>query len=826
MAKSVSDAIKSGMEAFEKLGKFVRPANLSAQIDLFAQSMNEAMMKLQAVALHYDAKGLEITGQFGEASSKVFGGLNSAFDLFSKLAESGSKVLDGPARLVTLANSLSQKTVIVMNTLGGMIPGWDEFASTKIGQFSEATGKAFTGLSSAFDFFTKIAESGEKVINGPAKLASLSVQLAEKTVIVMNNLGGMIPLWNEFASTKIGQFGEATGKVFGGLSGAFDLFAKLADTGDKVISGPARLASLAVQLAEKTVIVANELGALIPLWNDVADTKVGQFGEATGKVFAGLSGAFDLFTKLAESGADVLNGAAKLASLSVQLAEKVVIVMNNLGGMIPLWDEFGSTKVGQFGEATGKVFGGLTSAFDLFAKLAERGDEVLNGTTRLAAVTSQLAQKVVIVMNNLGAAIPLWDEFASTKIGLFAEATGKVFAGLNSAFDFFSKIKELDTGAMGAAVDSLFTALGDVLTRFKVKSEEWKSVATKQAADVATNIGTVMDALGRSVDAVTKIIGFKGEKGEEGGFFGFSLSRIKAGAVGGVAGFFAVLDQIIREFAERSAEWKSRATPQITQVATNIGTVMDALGRAVDTVKKIVDFKGGSGDGFFGLNLSRMREGLVGGVQGFFSVLDEVLAAVSARANSLDSNTLQKAVDFSTALGEIFTNIQKGFVDFTDKKNVASVTAIWREGLNDIFQFTNSVWAPQLKSAFNVWFEAYSTYFREYTAEWVRIWQEAMASLTPPPLPGSDGSGPPPGPPGSPPPPPPEWDGPRGPSSPSGPSGPSAFLPSAGGGGGPVYNNCVIIGDAAIQAEPDVVEFLRRALIHKQGTGLGPDVVN
>ena len=115
-----------------------------------------------------------------------------------------------------------------MNLLGSRIPLWDEFAY----QNQPVRGGHRQGLHrvsmSSSSFFTRIAETGEKVLLGRRSWRPRRDALSEKVVIIMNKLGPADLVVEGVRHQVDRPFADAPGKVFDSFKRALDFFSQLA----------------------------------------------------------------------------------------------------------------------------------------------------------------------------------------------------------------------------------------------------------------------------------------------------------------------------------------------------------------------------------------------------------------------------------------------------------------------------------------------------------------------------------------------------------------------------------------------------------------------
>jgi TP901 family phage tail tape measure protein len=711
MTKSIADAIKAGVEALQKLGSFRLPENFEAQVELFARAVDTVMMRLQAVALKYKAEGLALVGQYGDASGKLFSGLSAAFGLFADLHDAGNRILHGPAKLAELAVTLSEKVRIVMNELGSRIGGWDEFATTKMSRFADSSKSMVDMLSAALDFFVRAADSAA-VVNGPVKLASVAVQIAEKVIIVMNELGSRIPLWDEFSTTKIARFAEASGKVMAGLTSGLEFFLKIAEN-DKLLSTPVKLAAAAVNIAEKVVVVMNELGSRIPLWDEFATTKIGQFAEASRKVTEALASALRFFDALAQI--DVLPARGVLDAFFNKLDEWLELVEMRS----TTWQKRASEATAKLSKWVGDTVGGLAGAFGPLSDLGSKLD-ALPSRGVLDFFFGKVDQFLDAFQEKAA-------DFASKANETTAKISGYVggtVGGIGNAIGVLGDLGgEIDALPSRGVIDTLFEALDGWLEDFNKKAGAWASRANKSTAELAGFIGQTLSGIGHALDPLTRLVDFKAPTEES------------------IHAFFLALDEVLRVFALRSQEWKDRATPEVAALATNVGTVMEGINKALDPIIKMEAAQKITQEQVEG-SFARIWDALH-----FFNV-------ALMQSTEFEGDWGKRAVEFAKSIGEVFSSVKSAidvltsiggdgagggkeggtsifavFKEAFDKDNEKSLLSLWNKGFDDMFQ-KGLTWANKLRyevfgPAFNIW----NTLFINQTDQWATSWASAMNTM-------------------------------------------------------------------------------------------------
>lgn len=439
--KNIAAAIRDGIKAMMELSTLHVPDNLAPKIEEFAQATNMIMMRLQKVALGFSDEILDKLNLFSDAAKSAFSMLSEAFKFFEMMYQSASRVLDPANQLAAYTQILMLKTVIIMNNLAAMTKNWDFLVMEVVKTFAESAKAVFEMLSVAFEFFIKIYESGARVLAPANQLAALTVTLSEKVVIVMNILGSLIPMWDEFSSTKVKIFGEATAVVFGAFVVAYGFFEKLAETGRATLSTTNQLASLAVSLGEKITIVMNEFGKGIAAWTDPGWTdQVKRFAEASETLFKMLNTVTEFFTSILTDIENLDASIEPIKNLLLQMAPKIIEIAEFFLDHTTRWtDPAMAARVEAFGKAAEAVIKGLNATFQLFLDITQ-ANTMLASLDDLTLLAMNLGSATVSISDSLEITTTRWTTEISKRVEDFSKSAQESMKGLGETLSLMTAI--------------------------------------------------------------------------------------------------------------------------------------------------------------------------------------------------------------------------------------------------------------------------------------------------------------------------------------------------------------------------------------------------
>ncbi len=498
------------------------------------------------------------------------------------------------------------------------------------GNFADASQKVTSALSAAFDLFEKLWAEGGRVLDPANKLVNLAVALGEKIVIIMNELGARIPLWDEFADTKISQFAEASQKVMGGLSAALGFMEALV----KSHVAFRDVAGRVVELSNAVRHIMNVVGHGVP--RDYDTELVSGYVAAAEGVTEALGKSAGLLQTL---------GSEQFRLPAWDVVDGFLSAFGRLFERVAGWLAEHQSQATELNAQLAGWVGDITDAFskvlDLVRSLGEvSGDQSFEVRS---TVIDQLFGALEHMLTSFSERSRSWaqrfDEYSVELAGWVGDIAGGLGAAIQPLIDL-SGLREIPI----SGIDMFFTGLDRVLAEFARRSEEWKGRATEEAAKLAAHMGDVAESLGRAVQPLLDIMAFAVPEGKEGGgqwqILGQGVAMQQDPVSAAIDAFFGVLDRVLAEFARRSEEWKGRATEEAAKLAANIGSVMDMVGAAIEPILKMADAQKVQ---------AGQIEGAMANVWLALHHFNEVM-----RSGELQGDWKERAVEFATALGTVF----------------------------------------------------------------------------------------------------------------------------------------------------------------------------
>lgn len=278
-AAKVVDMVGKGISALPGLQNYTSVGY--GAINAFATDIHMLVADFVHVQQFFTTDGLKGAGEFSDAANKIVSVIANGAKAFAELqtykgVPSGN--LQAFSADIELTVQLASETAKKMET--DMLK--------QVGAFGEATSKLFSGLKSAMEVFKGLLEFKstpseviQQFVNEVGYTVGLAAGLADQT--------------DKELLTKTSAFGEATGKIFGGLKSAMDTFKSLSDFKGYPAEGMTNLLNGIIDAVGKMADA-----------NDVA----GQFEQRAQEFFNKIAGAAD---KLKDAASKAREGAQSVA---------------------------------------------------------------------------------------------------------------------------------------------------------------------------------------------------------------------------------------------------------------------------------------------------------------------------------------------------------------------------------------------------------------------------------------------------------------------------------------------------------------------------------
>jgi TP901 family phage tail tape measure protein len=504
----------SGVDGFTKLVGFVAPA--ATAIYAFGKSLRAALNDLALLAEQLTTDTSDLAGKFADGAGKAVGILAAGVAGFLALA-----TFVPPADAAIFAFDKSLRALINDLALVAEQVGTDGLDAA--GVLADSAGKILgilaggvTGLLALRDYASPPLAAMAAFVADTRALTQLVVDAAK--TFATDGL------------TAAGQFADAAGKALGILATGVAGFAALADYAlpdataiDAFVLGTLYLVRQVTAAA--TLLSADGLKAA----SGFADTA----GKALGLLASGVAGFKALPDLIAPTQASIDLFASSAVALVVAIERATAGLATD-----------GLAAASGFADSAGKVLGivasGVTGLKDL-----------ITFTAPAQSAMDAFASAVRDMMATLAAVAGTIATEGATAAATFADAVGKVFAGLNAGTSFF---KSLDGILLPdqAGIDRILAPMLAVITTLAGLSK------TLDAATIA-GAGAIADLIGKAaagIQAGNQALAGSGGGGFTGGAGGGTVQIIFNAPVYGSADF----DQRILQAKialDRTGAWPS-----------------------------------------------------------------------------------------------------------------------------------------------------------------------------------------------------------------------------------------------------------------------------
>lgn len=402
----------------------------SDAIDSFGKDVFSLVANVYNISKYFDDNMKRVAADFGATIGNAVSGLANALAVLQDLAKYTPIGKDA-------INLFGQDIFALVANVYNVSKYFSEEMQEAVIAFGETIGKAVAGLDDALKILQALPTY---VVVGSNAITLFGRDL-------QNLIGLMVSLAQNFSVDGIkaaATFGEAIGKILGGLSNALSLFKSL--SGENYVG-------VAV---DSVNAFGNDLHNMIQLLVTIAGqfdkdlvAAAATFGEAVGKLFNGIKPAFELFSGLMQYSSvpsSVMDAFIADVRIAVQKASDMANTMSK--DMLE--------KVALFGDATGKIFNGFKSAMDVFEGLQE-----FKGIP--AQVMQYFVDNIIMAVNIAADMANKTDVDLLGKAQTFAEAVDKIFSKFKSAMDVFTSlndIKDVPTSVINKILDAIGNTIG------------------------------------------------------------------------------------------------------------------------------------------------------------------------------------------------------------------------------------------------------------------------------------------------------------------------------------------------------------------------------
>jgi TP901 family phage tail tape measure protein len=469
----------------------------------------------------------------------------------------------------------------------------------------------------------------------------------------------------------------------------------------------------------------------LPDWTTVFDTfgtgvdgsiaALGRLGAATDSATADLQKKIaDAASSVAKAITDTLGALSALSSFD--------FAKNSPSGATLGWFSFLTTSLvativdaasafksdalkaaGEFADAAGKVSGFIKTALDAFQALSTY--DFAKGSPGGSAL-GWFRFLVESLVATIAEAADGFDTVALKAASDFADAAGKVAGFVKAALDAFAGLSKYAPPAV-ANIYAFGKTLRSMMNDFALVAEQVTQQAADDAAKFAVKAGSVVEMVGKGVDAFTKLVtflpppvaaiyafgktlratlndfallaeqvtqeatnqaaAFAEGAGKVVGMIGSGveaftkLGDYEAPAASAIYAFGKTLRAVINDFSLLAEQITQEATDQAAKFATGAGQVVGIIGNAVDGLSKLADFVAPSQTA----------------IDNFVYAVYETVRKIGEMASQMSKDGIAQAGLFGTAAGSVLGALKTALDVFTGlaKLVVPSAQAIDNFGI-------------------------------------------------------------------------------------------------------------------------------------------------
>jgi hypothetical protein len=359
----------------------------------------------------------------------------------------------------------------------------------------------------------------------------------------------------EQVKTSMEIMADVTGQVSDAIKAGVEAFTALAN-----FTIPTNFDTKLTSFAAAVNTTVQSFGQIAQTYSAESLEHTAVFGDSTGKLMGGLKNSADLFEKLGPDWQKPTDEAM------FAFRDAVWYQMDLFRTAVSQYDEETLALTSQYGEATGKLMGGLSAAANMLAMLDADWKKPSD------AAMFAFRDAVWYQTDLFRAAVQQWDKSSLEQAALYGDSIGKLLNGVGAATDLFATLADPKfTVPPREAVERYFMSLDDVLDEFAAHRVDWQDKGTKESSELAKNVGDVVGGVAGSLDLFMKLADPK------------TVMPTREA----IQAFFQSLDYALVLWSEESEAWKGRATEESAVLATNIGEIMAGVNAALEPLANI-----------------------------------------------------------------------------------------------------------------------------------------------------------------------------------------------------------------------------------------------
>jgi TP901 family phage tail tape measure protein len=553
-AQAGSNAMLAGLEFLVSLDE--QSLTLTERHHATLEAVNHLLYKIVRLvsqnAESLSGPGLEAGKVFAEAAGAMVGLLSTTLDFFIKLHEATK---DG-VQIMTDINSvvvvLATRSRLIADAFLAAAPLWEDEIPAQAQAFADGVGAATSAMMAVVDLFSALHQAAEDGADLSEDINSVVVVLATRARLIADAFKAVTPIWDDADEVASGMqaFADGVSAAVGGLVSVLDLLTKLLDLTTELNLSHAEIETIAANLAEKAVLIAEAFKAVVPAWagDEGIATQIGNFSNAVSDSNAALNDTLEFLGSLATMTTELDLTEAEVQAAATQLADRALLIAQAFGAASDSWQADAHPNLVKFAEAAGASLEVISQVGDALSAILEfgAGGKIANLEGKLA----QMVDFVRLVIREIERISVEWQEDGAAAIGDFAESAGKSVALVGDIAEAMTAIAEVSkiSQRQVATFVANFQIILDLVRELNALSKDYLTDALEFQA-TAEAIAAAMQAAAEAIGVVTGGNGGSGG-GAGGGTGGSGGMGMAGGPLGGAVNGLAALEAAIRSADE------------------------------------------------------------------------------------------------------------------------------------------------------------------------------------------------------------------------------------------------------------------------------------
>lgn len=420
-AGKVVGIVGGGVDGLTKIADY-RGVSRNAVL-LFGNDLYGTVSTLQVIVRDFDQDGIAAAADWSESASKLVSLVGSGVEALTKIASYRGVSRDA---VLLFGNDLYG----VISTLQVIVRDFDRRGVEQTAIFAESASRIVGLIGTAIGAFEKLRDYEDVPT---AHLELLAADIDDAVWLIQ----AIARVFDQEGMDQAAAFAESAGNVVGLIGDAVTSFQALATYEDIATS--------------RMEMLAADIDDVVWLMTDLARTAdadgteaAALFATAVGKILVPISEAVNAFTSLRDY-EGIMPWQIDMLGADIRLT------VDKMVDMASKFDADGVEAAAVFGTAVGKILAPITTAIDAFTKLKD-----YKGVAPEAV--QLIASDIMGTVAHLTILAQAADIEGAQAAATFADASGRIFAGMKSGIDTLSALNEYG----GLDQEKVATFFGDI----------------------------------------------------------------------------------------------------------------------------------------------------------------------------------------------------------------------------------------------------------------------------------------------------------------------------------------------------------------------------